>query len=208
MSFQVTQCPSCASTFNTNPKLLDMAEGRVRCGACLTVFDAVDHFVSSDLADQEQSDESVFIGSEPEDFFDPSVFLTRSALNQPDDELVTTESEEEPEQSAQSEFSDFIPTEEIHSEDLFAREAPEIPPELAETSADFNKPESDPGQLEPLSETDKQTDEQEDRIELIEPNFDATRIQGFESAFEDGLKEPVEEPADHSDVEQQERLED
>ena len=77
MAFQITQCPSCNSTFNTSPQMLKVAAGKVRCGACLCVFQASEHFV--DVA-ADGADESVFIGNHPEDFFDPAVFLTRSAL--------------------------------------------------------------------------------------------------------------------------------
>jgi len=77
MAFQITQCPSCNSTFNTSPQMLEMAAGKVRCGACLYVFQAREHFVD---VDADEADESVFIGNVPEDFFDPAVFLTRSAL--------------------------------------------------------------------------------------------------------------------------------
>ncbi len=87
MAFQVTQCPSCESTFNTNPNLLDMAEGKVRCGACLTVFLAQDNFVDTRIDDAEDEQESVFIGSDPNDFFDPSLFLTRSALSEGTQEI-------------------------------------------------------------------------------------------------------------------------
>ncbi|RPG44681.1 MAG: DUF3426 domain-containing protein [Gammaproteobacteria bacterium TMED163] len=98
MAFQITQCPSCNSTFNTSPQMLEMAAGKVRCGACLYVFQAREHFVD---VDSDEADESVFIGNDPEDFFDPAVFLTRSALQ--DDqassgqqELISTASKANP----------------------------------------------------------------------------------------------------------------
>lgn len=79
MVFRVTQCPSCDSTFNTHPRLLDAAAGRVRCGACLTVFAARDNFLVDELAG-ETGYESVFVSEPPQDFFDPSAFLTRQEL--------------------------------------------------------------------------------------------------------------------------------
>jgi len=88
MAFQITQCPSCNSTFNTSPQMLEMAAGKVRCGACLSVFQAREHFVDVDAdSHADEADESVFIGNDPEDFFDPAVFLTRSALQ--DDQAKT-----------------------------------------------------------------------------------------------------------------------
>lgn len=82
MAFQVTQCPNCESTFNTNLGLLDMAEGKVRCGACLSVFLAEENFIDTNMDEAEDEQESVFIGGQPADFFDPSQFLNRSALNE------------------------------------------------------------------------------------------------------------------------------
>ncbi len=83
MAFQVTQCPRCESTFNTDPRLLDLAEGKVRCGACLAVFQAEENFLLDDAElSSGQDSESVFVGSDPEDFFDPAVFLTRSSLQE------------------------------------------------------------------------------------------------------------------------------
>lgn len=83
MAFQVTQCPRCESTFNTDPRLLDLADGKVRCGACLAVFQADENFLLDDARlSSNQDSESVFVGSDPEDFFDPAVFLTRSSLQE------------------------------------------------------------------------------------------------------------------------------
>jgi len=81
MAFQVTQCPRCESTFNTDPRVLELAGGKVRCGACLTVFQAAENFLTEDATDSSEH-ESVFVGHTPEDFFDPAVFLTRSALQE------------------------------------------------------------------------------------------------------------------------------
>jgi predicted Zn finger-like uncharacterized protein len=79
MAFHVTQCPKCESTFNTNAQVLEAASGRVRCGSCLSVFDALDNLVETDDASEQ---ESVFVGSHPEDYFNPSAFLTRSSLQE------------------------------------------------------------------------------------------------------------------------------
>lgn len=83
MSFNVTQCPACESTFNTNSRVLAAAAGRVRCGACLNVFEAIDNFLIPEEADTAPDQgESVFVGNDPQEFFDPSSFLTRSALSE------------------------------------------------------------------------------------------------------------------------------
>lgn len=87
MAFNVTQCPTCESTFNTSARTLGTAAGRVRCGACLTVFDAAKHYIEQVDSDSGYPEgESVFVGNNPEEFFDPSEFLTRSALTEIDEE--------------------------------------------------------------------------------------------------------------------------
>ena len=83
MSLNVTQCPSCKSTFNTNSGVLAAAAGKVRCGACLNVFKAIDNFLILGEVDAAQNQgESVFIGNDPQEFFDPSSFFTRSSLRE------------------------------------------------------------------------------------------------------------------------------
>jgi len=84
MALHVTQCPNCESTFNTSAATLKLADGKVRCGSCLTVFHAIDNFFEP-VTTNEVAEESVFVGNSPEDYFDPTVFLTRSALQEPDE---------------------------------------------------------------------------------------------------------------------------
>lgn len=83
MAFHVTQCPGCDSTFNMNARILQSAAGKVRCGACLTVFEAAENFIAINDAEEDE-DSSVFVGNDPADYFDPTQFITRSALTAPD----------------------------------------------------------------------------------------------------------------------------
>lgn len=101
MAFRVTQCPGCDSTFNTNARILQLAQGKVRCGACLTVFEAAEHFVSINDTDADE-DASVFVGHNPSDFINPTQFITRSALTAQEPvtspgEALIAETEPEPE---------------------------------------------------------------------------------------------------------------
>ncbi len=52
----VTECPSCGTRFRVNETQLEIAGGRVRCGACLTVFDGTEYllFASGDEPPPEQ----------------------------------------------------------------------------------------------------------------------------------------------------------
>ena len=47
MTFFITQCPHCSTTFRTRINQLQSADGMVRCGACLQVFVADDNLVPS-----------------------------------------------------------------------------------------------------------------------------------------------------------------
>jgi predicted Zn finger-like uncharacterized protein len=44
----VTECPSCQTRFRVTENQLQVAAGRVRCGACLTVFQGVEHLLWDD----------------------------------------------------------------------------------------------------------------------------------------------------------------
>lgn len=103
MVFRVTQCPSCESTFNTSPRLLDVAAGRVRCGACLAVFEAAEHFTAD--PDEQEEQGSVFVGGLPHEYFDPSDFLTRHELR----DALPPEDDFEP-RALSAEEQDFLDT--------------------------------------------------------------------------------------------------
>lgn len=97
MSFRITQCPACESTFQVTARILDSAGGKVRCGACLSVFAANDNLLEQD-EELLESPESVFVSSNPDEFFNPSIFLTRQALQE-----AVQEAQQNSEEAAQSE---------------------------------------------------------------------------------------------------------
>ncbi|MCH8174985.1 MAG: hypothetical protein IIC59_07385, partial [Proteobacteria bacterium] len=114
MAFHVTQCPGCESTFNTSTRLLESAAGRVRCGSCLTVFEAMQYFVDEDHdRSDEVAEDSVFVGNNPQDYFDPTNFLTRSALTDAMSDVASVDVEVEVE----------VPLAESDSEDIDSTEA-------------------------------------------------------------------------------------
>ncbi len=149
MVFQVTQCPHCESTFNINPRILEMASGQVRCGACLEVFPARDNLLSTlEEIEQQNDDESVFIGGQPADFFDPSLFLTRSALT---DEAQQSSEEASPDLSFPDEETEsgtppvegqqgsLLPETNTQEEDTISSASPdpaELPDHAAEQAID------------------------------------------------------------------------
>ena len=143
MSFNVTQCPACESTFNTNSSVLAAAAGKVRCGACLNVFEAIDNFLITDEADAAPGqDESVFVGNDPQEFFDPSSFLTRSALRETHDDEPTDE------QNLHQELEKS----ETVSEDFFATAAGELQERTEAPDVENRHEDEDPpiDQPEPL----------------------------------------------------------
>ena len=147
MSFNVTQCPACESTFNTNSRVLAAAAGRVRCGACLNVFEAIDNFLIPEEGDTAQNqDESVFVGNDPQEFFDPASFLTRSALSETqsdkptrDDPIDEQNLDQELEQS-KAVSADFIST--VTGELQERAEAPALKNSHEDEEPQIDQPES------------------------------------------------------------------
>lgn len=73
---RITQCPKCDTTFRVSPTQLNVAKGAVRCGACLNVFNAADHFQSERaLSTPKQDDrtEDMFNESGAKDVFDDAL---------------------------------------------------------------------------------------------------------------------------------------
>ncbi|MEQ9566857.1 MAG: zinc-ribbon domain-containing protein, partial [Pseudomonadales bacterium] len=78
----VTQCPYCHTAFHVGLAQLDAAAGRVRCGGCLRVFNAKEHFLVEQkrLFDDEPGMETGDEASIPEteesadSFFDVDLF--------------------------------------------------------------------------------------------------------------------------------------
>jgi len=53
---QLTQCPHCKASFKVSEEQLSVASGRVRCGACLNIFDAIAYRISSPLVENNDED--------------------------------------------------------------------------------------------------------------------------------------------------------
>ncbi|NCB30924.1 MAG: hypothetical protein EOM66_05890, partial [Clostridia bacterium] len=45
MAVHVTRCPHCQTSFRVRDEHLSAARGMVRCGSCLQVFKAAEHFI-------------------------------------------------------------------------------------------------------------------------------------------------------------------
>lgn len=172
MSLNVTQCPACESTFNTNSRVLAAAAGKVRCGACLNVFEAIDHFLMPEAA--QDQDESVFVGNNPQEYFDPASFLTRSALNEKaSSENISKESEQTASADEQH-LHQALEQSEAVSEEFFTT----VAQELQETT-------EEPDQ-EQLSENEEQLIDQADEPQASIDN--ESPDEEFEDAILDSFK--------------------
>ncbi|WP_197474855.1 MJ0042-type zinc finger domain-containing protein, partial [Oleiphilus sp. HI0079] len=60
---QYTRCPHCKSTFEVTESQLSAASGKVRCGACMEVFDALAYLINSHA----ESDREIEAADIPED---------------------------------------------------------------------------------------------------------------------------------------------
>ena len=124
MALRVTQCPGCESTFNTSARVLETAEGFVRCGACLNVFEATANFTDEAANQAEHSPEDSVFVTGAEEYFNPAAFLTRSALTESLDESTdgteadTVEQQTEPAEILPDEMPEPQSVAEVIEEDL------------------------------------------------------------------------------------------
>ena len=125
MSLHITRCPGCGSSFNTNDSVLESAQGKARCGACLTVFDARKYLVKRS-AEQDDEGGSVFL-SPPTEFFDPAGLL-RSRKPAPSTEQVPAA-----EQAAAAQKTIEVPLAPATEQMPAAQETEEAPAAIQET---------------------------------------------------------------------------
>ena len=62
-----TQCPDCQTTFRVSTKVLQQADGRVRCGGCGNAFNALEHLAEDDEHAAESKDQAVKQTTAPDD---------------------------------------------------------------------------------------------------------------------------------------------
>jgi len=81
MSLRIIVCPECRSSFYLNGPAMDSIDGLVRCGACLAVFRASEHFLESEAQSEFFKNGSVFMSDEPIDYFNPIDFMKFEDFN-------------------------------------------------------------------------------------------------------------------------------
>ena len=103
---QLTQCPHCKASFKVSEEQLNAANGRVRCGACLNIFDAIAYQISSSLKTETTPPAEQRVKSVIDDDFsfelDDAVDLEnelldsdKPELNSPEDDTVFADDPEE-----------------------------------------------------------------------------------------------------------------
>ena len=75
---RLTQCPHCKASFKVSEEQLGVANGRVRCGSCMNIFDAIAYSIS-------KIDNNNETPSTPSSD-NPLVDLEESILNKPETE--------------------------------------------------------------------------------------------------------------------------
>lgn len=87
---QLTQCPHCKASFKVSEEQLNVANGRVRCGACLNIFDAIAYRISPPLIDHDDEDFNRKMKSLDDDlsYLEDSVDLESELLSDADQDLI------------------------------------------------------------------------------------------------------------------------
>ncbi|MDQ7049969.1 MAG: DUF3426 domain-containing protein [Enterobacterales bacterium] len=60
-STQFTRCPTCKTAFKVSEQLLTKAAGKVRCGACLEIFQATDFLLKPSTSNQTQTNSTTMV---------------------------------------------------------------------------------------------------------------------------------------------------
>jgi predicted Zn finger-like uncharacterized protein len=104
---QYTRCPHCKSTFEVTPSQLSAAGGKVRCGACMEVFDALAYLINGNLEDDTNIPTEASTSSNPD-----SANQTNSKARpveqetEEDDDFVFEDSEEDRKEAQKSMFDE------------------------------------------------------------------------------------------------------
>jgi len=101
-SEQYTRCPHCKATFEVSEKQLSAAAGKVRCGACMEVFDAVAYLIPQNGNETLKSQDDT-----PSEIPTPSTEHESHTHETDDEELIFEDSDDEKESAKkQSLFDD------------------------------------------------------------------------------------------------------
>ncbi len=168
----VTRCPWCESCFHVGLLQLEAAGGRVRCGGCLKVFDARDHFIVEQKSIFDLPEQPPTAGPEPGTAQARDEQLPEeNALSQPDQDQPGTAGADDLDDEladliVEGEAFFFPPDENVAAEDLAVTNqepAPDLsaPPTIQPQSSE---------ELEPLLRAAEDSKEQSASAEASEPD--------------------------------------
>ncbi len=129
----ITQCPNCDTRFRVTESQLQVAGGRVRCGACLSVFDGASRLIIDGESIAAAGDED--LDALLEELDDP---VAEEALERTEDQLVTEPEVETTEESSEIDLDELVDAtvqEALHDEEVLAElqvRDDEIDPVLAD----------------------------------------------------------------------------
>ncbi len=168
MTDNVTRCPKCATSFRISEAHLNSAKGSVRCGSCLSVFNAKNHLIPSHEEESQQEE------AEQEDDI-----LISDTMDMPKQEAPKMD-------EFRDEFNDVMfakgNTGE-HDFNLFERDT-------IQDGDDDEVPQDESWALDLLNDDPKDSDEQEQQSEPDNGHHDAHPQASYD--------EPEESPGDES----------
>ena len=165
-----TRCPTCSTAFKVTDSLLSMAKGKVRCGACLAIFQATDYMLepknhptdnSSDQAPVQQA-----LSQPPSSDADKQA--SEAELSPNNESSPNTEPSPKNEHKPEQQKSSLAENDNLSSEE----------PQKFEVLPDFN-----PDSLA-SEESKSQLDEVEEKSDIAEPEWSLPEPEKPESHHE------------------------
>ncbi len=176
-----TQCPDCQTTFRVSTKVLQQADGRVRCGGCGNAFNALEHLAEDDKHEAESEDQAVEQTTAPDDFkteHNQELLDTLNKLAGPDVRIEDTgvewlvfdeddEGESPTESGGEGETDDTIsprfvieggPDEEAPGKPVLHGRHDDLPEPVADTQESLDLPETEEA-LPPLAPGERRYDD-------------------------------------------------
>ncbi len=141
-----TRCPTCTTAFKVTEKLLNAAAGKVRCGACLAIFQATDYMLkpterknTPEPVTTKQAETSAKITETPDDSADTVADQPHNPQTHSEPKTETVPDTQSPEPSTKSEQykSDQYKSDKYESEPQFESPSQATEPLDFETEPDF-----------------------------------------------------------------------
>lgn len=140
----LTRCPACETHFRVTPDQLKARSGRVRCGACQNVFNALDTLIEQQILAVTPPPSEALPESISTAPLDIKVNAEAYPWTQSDEDAVSPAPSFEPRPDVDG-ITPALPIEEIEAPETVSTEAPETP--MPETGAETSEPEIETGPI-------------------------------------------------------------